>query len=66
MNTKHTLKSVWTGTEYRVTVPELDITVTGATLEEAIEHAQQAIDRMLIASLEAAESTKEEKHQASA
>ena len=66
MNHTYTLKSVWTGTEYRVTVPELDITVTGVTLEEALEHAQQAIDRMLIASLEAAESAKAEKRRASA
>ena len=61
MKTEHyTLTVTWTGKHYEVTIPELSLTVSGATFDEAITNGNQAIIGARTAALEMVHLRKEQ------
>lgn len=54
MNKKFTLTIQWTGERFEVTVPELGVSASGVTFDEAVENAHHAINVARLAKLEAA------------
>jgi len=54
MNKVYTLNIQWTGERFEVKIPELGVSASGATYEEALENGQRAITAARLVALEAA------------